>query len=235
MYNNLPNLFDEPAYININEIRWAFAKNIIANFTGIKSCIDVGCGPGWFSNKLIESGFEVLGLDGRQELVDMAKVRVPKGHFEKSDITFLTSNHKIKPGDLTFCFGLLYHLENPFAAIRNLHDITGKYLFIETQVAPGEESNFTLVSEGRNSTQGLNYHALIPSRNALIKMLYVSGFKYIYRYTSSLSHEDFIDTPKRSHRREIFLATKGIKISLVDFCLEPEPITPKIDYSRIEV
>ncbi|MGO7770990.1 hypothetical protein ACC736_39985, partial [Rhizobium ruizarguesonis] len=75
-----------------------------------------------------------------------------------------------------FCFGLLYNLENPFAAIRNLHRITEQYLFIETQIALGEGNDLVLVSEGQNQTQGLKFNALIPSRRALVKMLYVAGF-----------------------------------------------------------
>ena len=224
--------FDQPYYIEINEARWSSAKKVIADLPGVETCLDAGCGPGWFSVRLAELGLKVLGVDGRQELVDEAARRVPQARFELLDITSPEGAAKRAPCDLTFCFGLLYHLENPFAAVRNLSILTGKYLFIETQVAPGDGNDCILVSEGRNETQGLNFHALIPSRKVLLKMLYVSGFTNVYRFTGSIGHGDFIDTPDRLHRREVFLATKGTSVSLPDFVYEAEPTTPKIDYSR---
>jgi SAM-dependent methyltransferase len=225
--------FDHPYYIEINEARWLVAKRIIAQLPNVRSCTDVGCGPGWFADRLSEIGLDVLGVDGRQELVDEAASRVSKARFQKLDIMSTEATLSLSPVDLVFCFGLLYHLENPFAAIRNLYCLTDKYLFIETQIAPGHGNNLILVSEGKNETQGLNFHAVIPSRIALLKMLYVAGFKSVHRFTGEIIHNDFVDTPNRLHRREVFLAVKFSGFMLPDFEREIEPHTPKIDYARL--
>jgi SAM-dependent methyltransferase len=225
-------LFDRPFYIEINEARWIMAKGILGQLPGIKTCLDVGCGPGWFSARLLKMGYGVVGIDGRDELVEEAIRRVPEARFKVVDITLNTAYAAVSPTDLVFCFGLLYHLENPFAAIRQLHALSNKYLFIETQIAPGDAANLVLVSEGKNETQGLNFHAIIPSRRALLKMLYVSGFHSVFRYFGTVDHIDFVDGPQRIHRREIFLATKAESICLPEFVLEAEPVTPKIDYTR---
>lgn len=224
-------MFDDLYYTEINEARWSMAEGVLDRLGTVRDCFDVGCGPGWFSERLVARGLRVWGLDGRSELVDEARSRVPEGEFSVVDITNLGGEFDDRPGDLVFCFGLLYHLENPFAAIRNLFRLTKQFLFIETQVAPGLSNDLVLVSEGRNHTQGLNYHALIPSRNALIKMLYVSGFESVYRFTGTIQHADFIDSDSRLHRREIFLVTKDGEFTGGDFVYEPDPKTPKIDYS----
>ncbi|TAY36084.1 class I SAM-dependent methyltransferase [Rhizobium leguminosarum] len=224
--------FDEAYYIEINRARWAMAEAVLDRLPRLDHCIDVGCGPGWFSERLINRGLDVLGLDGRDELIVEASARVPKGKFITQDITDPNALQDLQPAGLVFCFGLLYHLENPFAAIRNLHRITDQYLFIETQIALGEGNDLVLVSEGQNQTQGLKFHALIPSRRALMKMLYVAGFTSVYRHTGVVQHSDFIDSPERCHRREVFMVTKNAALSLPDFILESEPTTPKIDYSR---
>lgn len=224
--------FDQPYYIEINEARWSVAKSIIIKLPNVRTCTDVGCGPGWFAGRLSEMGLDVTGIDGRKELVNEATRRVPKARFETLDITSTEATLPLSRADLVFCFGLLYHLENPFAAIRNLFYLTDKYLFIETQIAPGDANNFVLVSEGRNETQGLNFHAVIPSRRALLKMLYVAGFKSVHRFTGSITHSDFIDTPDRLHRREVFIAAKSTGITLPDFFHEIEPVANKINYER---
>ena len=229
---NAFSLFDQSYYVEINKARWSISKNIIGRLPELKTCTDVGCGPGWFAEKLVQMGLTVFGVDGRLELVEEARRRVPHARFNIMDITSAEVTLSMTPTDLVFCFGLIYHLENPFSAIRNLHSITKKYLFIETQIAPGDNNNFVLVSEGKNATQGLNFHALVPSRRALVKMLYVSGFTSVYRFTGPIGHNDFIDEPNRIHRREIFLALKAIELNLPDFVLESEPLTPKIDYKK---
>ncbi|TAK64230.1 class I SAM-dependent methyltransferase [Methylobacter sp.] len=223
-------LFDQPYYLEINEARWESAEKIISSLPKIKTCIDAGCGPGWFAERLAERELVVFGIDGRAELTEEARRRVPKAIFSTIDITSLQAAAFLPKADLVFCFGLLYHLENPFAAIRALYQASNRFLLIETQIAPEEGAGFQLVSEGQNETQGLTYHALIPSRKALVKMLYVAGFSHVMRYTGKVNHIDFNDSLSRRHRREIFLASRESG-AFPDFVHEDQPVTPKIDYT----
>lgn len=223
-------LFDQPYYLEINEARWASAKKIVSSLPSMETCIDAGCGPGWFAERLAKMGLVVFGIDGRVELTEEARRRVPGAIFSTIDITSLQATAFLPKADLVFCFGLLYHLENPFAAIRALCQASSRFLLIETQIAPEEGAGFQLVSEGKNETQGLTYHSLIPSRTALVKMLYVAGFSHVMRYTGAVNHIDFIDSPSRRHRREIFLASRESG-GFPDFVPEAQPVTPKIDYT----
>ncbi|MCS7162182.1 MAG: class I SAM-dependent methyltransferase [Bacteroidia bacterium] len=93
----------------------------------LKSALDVGAGVGYFSRFLKDKGLEVVGIEGREENVREARRRHP-------DIQFLCRNvedpslPEIGSFDLVLAFGLLYHLENPFAAVRNLAKMTKKVL-----------------------------------------------------------------------------------------------------------
>jgi SAM-dependent methyltransferase len=224
-------LFDDAYYIQINEARWRAAEKMLDLLGRPGSCLDAGCGPGWFAQRLVARGWSVTGTDGRDDLLDVARNRVPAAKFLALNIEAASETRSLPVVDLVFCFGLLYHLENPFAAIRNLHRCTGKHMLIETQLAPEVSPTFHLVSEGENETQGLTFHAVIPSRSALVKMLHVAGFASVQRYAGAVEHEDFVETPGRKRRRDIFLAgTEPVKHP--DFIDEPEPRTPKIDYSR---
>lgn len=223
-------LFDQPYYLEINEARWAAAEKMLASLPPIETCLDIGCGPGWFAERLVQRGYRVYGVEGRAELTEEACRRVPGAFFVTMDLTDVQASKYLPVVDLSFCFGLLYHLENPFSTIRTIHQTTRHFALIETQIAPISGPCFQLISEGRNETQGLTHHALIPSRAALVKMLYVAGFAQVMRYTGNVDHSDFVESASRRHRREIFLASKE-GTELPDFVLEQQPITPKIDYS----
>lgn len=224
-------LFDENYYIEINEARWKVAEKILDSIDGHKTCLDAGCGPGWFASRLVSRGLNVYGVDGRDDLLDIARKRAPEAEFSKVNIENKADTHNLPICDLVLCFGLLYHLENPFAAIRNLRRCAGKHMLIETQVTSDLNPTFQLVSEGENETQGLTFHAVIPSRSSMIKMLYLAGFSSVQRYNGVVDHPDFADTTHRRRRREVFVA--GITpISHPDLVSEIEPQTPKIDYSR---
>ncbi|NEP52100.1 MAG: class I SAM-dependent methyltransferase, partial [Moorea sp. SIO3C2] len=159
-------LFDEPYYIAINQARWAVAENVLNQLKinqglSFTSCLDVGCGPGWFSEKLVNWGVNVIGLEGRQELVEEASKRVNEAKFYQVDVESTQQMSQFAGADLVFCFGLLYHTENPFKVIRNLNLLTKKVLFIESMNVPFDQPVTYLVEEGKNETQGLTYHAMI--------------------------------------------------------------------------
>lgn len=172
----------------------------------LSSVLDVGCGLGDFTRFLHDRGFEVIGIDGREENVKEAKRRNP-------DITFFVKNIE-DPGivelgsfDLVVCPGLLYHLENPFRAIRNLAALTKYCLWVETMIIPDRRTVTLLVEEGKAEDQGLNHMGLIPSLACLVKMLYAAGFAQVYRETRLPDHPDFRSSIWQHSRRTLLVAS----------------------------
>ncbi len=82
---------------------------------------------------------------------------------------------------LECCFGLLYHLENPLLAIRNLRGLTEKCLLLESMCLPGEKPSMPLRAQPRQEDQSLTEVAWYSSEVSLVKMLYRSGFSMVYR------------------------------------------------------
>ena len=229
-------LFDKPYYISINEARWTVAEKVINeiklnNGLDLSSCLDVGCGPGWFAQKLVAWGAAVEGIDGRIEVIEQARKRVPNARFYCIDVESKTQMSSFSRAELVFCFGLLYHTENPFRVIRNLHALTEKILFIESMIIPGDNPIAWLVEEGSNETQGLTHHAMIPSRNCALKMLQVAGFEYVYEYVGQVDHEDFIDTETKYRRRRIFLGS-NLKLNISNLNESPKIATPKYNFGK---
>jgi SAM-dependent methyltransferase len=229
-------LFDQPYYLEINEARWRAAEEILDQLRHerLQSCIDVGAGPGWFAARLTARGLSVIGLEGREELVAVARQRVPQAQFRHVDVEHFNEMAAIEPADLVFCFGLLYHLENPFSAIRSLRRLTGKILLLETQLTPSDAPIAQVIEEGRNSTQGLTHCSLVPSRAALLKMLERAGFAHLFEWQRPVEHGDFAETSERHRRRGIFLAAdKPFEIDGVE-PLQPGS-APKPDMRKLRV
>lgn len=229
-------LFDEPYYIDINQARWAVAERVLRHLQTteqepIQTCLDVGCGPGWFSERIARLGIEVTGLEGRKELADIAAERCPAASFRHVDIEDGDKLRAIAPADLVFCFGILYHVENPFMLLRNLHALTRHQLFIESIFIPSDHPCAWLVAEGRNETQGLTHYSFILSRPSLMAILQRVGFPFVYQYNGPVAHQDFNQAEGKHPRRGIFLASKT-ELGLTNF--EPVFSIPlaKFDFTK---
>lgn len=196
----------------INEARGKFCKSVLPQLirdAGITTALDAGCGaPGFFSALLRELGLEVKGFDARPENVAEAKRLNPGIPFEVSNIES-PSVLELGSFDLVLCFGLLYHLENPFAAIRHLRSLTGKYLLIETMVAPFDSLHSVICEEYESRNQSLNYIVMVPTELAFIKMLYKAGFAEVYRPQCFPAHEEFRGTLMRRRARTVLLARRA--------------------------
>ncbi len=193
--------------------------------------MDVGCGIGYFSNVLTLMGLEVLAFDSRAENIIEARNRYPHVAFSLYDIEGIRVS-EVEPRDFVLCFGLLYHLENPFSAIRNLSSLTKKLLIIESMVAPFDQPVAVLVEEAHAVDQSMNFVALVPSEKGLVKMLYKAGFVSVFRAQQLPEHADFKDSISTKKRRGIFIATK-LDVSIMNFMQLIEPPAPDVWQKRI--
>lgn len=187
----------------------------------LTSAADVGCGVGYFSKFLADMGLRVIAVDGREKNTAEGRRRYP-------EITFLTRNVEdpslfdIGVFDFVLCVGLLYHLENPFCAVRNLHSLTGKVLMIEAMCAPGSEPDLHLLDEYEYEDQGLNYVAFYPTEPCLVKMLCRAGFPFVYRFKRLPEDEQFKTTLWRKQSRTFLVASKiELTVSGLDRATEP--------------
>jgi SAM-dependent methyltransferase len=203
-------IFDRPHYQRINEAREAFVREFLPAWIdglSLKTAIDVGCGQGYFSEALQRLGLSVTACDARQENVEEALRKYPQISFRVANV----ENGDLKDFgkfDLVFCFGLLYHLENPFAALRNLHTLTVKVLILESMCVPGGRALLDLREEGKTEDQGLNFVAFYPTESCLIKMLHYAGFPFVYRFSHMPEHEHFHEGGTRRQMRTVLAASE---------------------------
>jgi SAM-dependent methyltransferase len=173
----------------------------------IETVADVGCGVGYFSGFLHDLGFNVIACDGRSENVEEARRRYPNIEFKHSNVedewTAQSGSY-----DLVLCVGLLYHLENPLRALRNLSAMTRKLLLIESYATPQQQTTLYLREEADLEDQSLTKLALYPSESTLIKTCYRIGFTNVYRFRPLPNHEDFRNKNGRKRQRTMLLASR---------------------------
>jgi len=217
--------FDSELTQSYTRVRQSFISEFldaIEPHVALKTAIDVGCGVGYFSKFLADRGLRVVAIDGREENAE-------EGQRRFSEITFLARDiedptlPEIGKFDLTLCVGLLYHLENPFRAIRSLHALTSKVLVVESMCVPGIEPELALLDEDPNDNQGLNFIAFYPTESCLVKMLYRAGFPFVYSFRKLPPDEEFIDTPSSKRSRTFLVASKA-ELSSPNLVLAREPV-----------
>jgi SAM-dependent methyltransferase len=223
--NSSAKVFDQPHARSLAEAKKAFLDKILPEFIKsyeLKTAIDVGCGFGYFTKYLTDLGLNVTAIDARPENITQASRRNPNSKFEDYNIEE-QSIIRLGSFDITLSLGLLYHLENPFLAIRNLAAITRNLCFIETMIAPFKIPMALLVDEPADQDQGLNYCALMPSESCLVKMLYKAGFRAVYGVSFLPDHRDFRSSVWIKRKRTFLIASKfAIEHPLLLLTSEPK-------------
>ncbi len=89
--------------------------------------LDAGCGNGFFSGKLLERGFRVIGIDISESGIALCKAHYPAGEFHVGSISDPDLPSKVGTGyDAILAAEVMEHLYSPAAFIANcrilLHD-----------------------------------------------------------------------------------------------------------------
>jgi SAM-dependent methyltransferase len=220
-----PFVFDLPMQAESREVKIEFLRRVIGPWMSgyqLHTALDLGCGVGYFSAMLRDLGMQVTAMDGRVENIAEARDRHSGIDFRVADAED-PSLTALGAFDLVFCLGLLYHLENPLRAVRNLHALTGKILIVESMVIPEEQPFFILMDEGNVEDQSLRAVSCYPSEGAIIKMAYRAGFPCVYRFRELPDHEDYRGVTGRARRRTFITASAmALDSPLLEVAAEPK-------------
>jgi FkbM family methyltransferase len=217
-------IFDTSHYLKLIEARGETIRDMVTLLKPVlklSTALDAGCGIGFFSEILRERGLQVRAFDGRQSNVNEARRRFPQIAFELGNIEAGTIRD-LGQFDLVLCFGLLYHLESPLPAIRNLRSLTGTGLLIESMCFPDQEPWMLLREEPSTDDQSLTDIAFYATEGCLAKMLYRAGFQNVYRITQLPDHDDFRDNSDHFRRRTVLFASSQ-PVDLQGLIAMPEP------------
>jgi len=220
-------VFDQQHYETLNSARSESVKHLLPPLIkrlGLRTVIDIGCGVGHFTSLLQEMGLDAVGIDGREKNLVEAKRRYPNLKFQLADAQELDSR-SIGSVDLVFCFGLIYHLENPFRLIRSIAAMNPKLALVEGMVYPSSEPVLVLMDEPALDDQALNYLAFYPSESCLAKMLRGAGFAHCYLPSEMPTHENY-EIGNTGFRKRSLIIASGTEVASPALEPFPFPVSP---------
>jgi SAM-dependent methyltransferase len=180
--------FDTDAALELNEARLAHLASLGLPLDG-RTVLEVGAGVGRLTGFFINRGCSVVVTEARSENVDELRRRLPTVDAREADVEE-TLEH-FGRFDVVFCYGVLYHLESPLRALRNMADVCDELLLIETMVCDSRSAVLRLEDEPKSVNQALRGMAHRPSPSYLSMALNRVGFDYVYTATNPPDHPDY--------------------------------------------
>ncbi|MCB0168767.1 MAG: class I SAM-dependent methyltransferase [Anaerolineae bacterium] len=181
--------FDQAAYQAINQARLAHLASLDLPLEG-KQVLDVGCGVGHLSQFFVERNCPVVCLDGRAENIASLHQRFPDlpAHVVDVERDPLSQFGRF---DIVFAYGLLYHLENPLHALRNMASACQEMLLLETQICDHTLPIVRIEGETAAYSQALHGLGCRPSPSYIVLALKQIGFPFIYAPLQPPQHPQF--------------------------------------------
>jgi SAM-dependent methyltransferase len=180
--------FDIDAALELNEARLAHLASLELPIDG-RRVLEVGAGVGRLTGFFIDRGSSVLVTEARSENVAELRRRLPTVDVAEADVE--ESLEDLGRFDLVFCYGVLYHLESPLRALRNMAAVCDDLLLIETMVCDSHLPVLRLEDETKSVNQALRGLAHRPSPSYLALALNRVGFDNVYAATDPPDHPDY--------------------------------------------
>jgi SAM-dependent methyltransferase len=184
--------FETPEARAINRARLDHLASLGLPVDG-RSVLEVGAGVGNLSGFFLERGCRLVTTEARLENVAELRRRYPDVKSEVIDVE--DSLAALGRFEIVFCYGLLYHLESPVRALRNMAEVCDDLLLIETVVCDSPLPVARLDDETLSVSQALLGLAHRPSPSYLALALNRIGFEHIYAAKERPDYPDYSWTP----------------------------------------
>jgi SAM-dependent methyltransferase len=180
--------FDTDAANELNVARLAHLASLNLPLDG-RSVLEVGPGVGRLTGFFLERGCSVVATEARSENLEELRRRMPAVDAREADVE--ESLLHLGSFDVVFCYGLLYHLESPLRALRNMAAVCTDLVLIETMVCDARLPVLRLEDETTSVNQALRGLAHRPSPSYLALALNRIGFDHVYAATDPPDHPDY--------------------------------------------
>lgn len=175
-----------PGILQPDRVLAYLARDIFPSGLEGRSLLDCGCNAGGylFAAKSMGAG-RCFGFDAREHWLNQARFlahHLPGEDIEFAQLDLLALRERnLEPFDVTFFFGLFYHLPDPIAGLRIAADLTRELLILNTAADPKLKGNaLTLSMESDTALMsGLHRLAWMPtSPHVLEEILRWCGFSH---------------------------------------------------------
>jgi SAM-dependent methyltransferase len=180
--------FDTDAALELNAARLAHLASLDLPLDG-RTVLEVGAGVGRLTGFFIDRGCSVVATEARSENVAELRRRLPTVDAREADVE--ESLEHFGRFDVVFCYGVLYHLESPLRALRNMACVCNDLLLIETMLCDSRLPLLRLEDEPTTANQAMRGLAHRPSPTYFAIALNRVGFDYVYAATDPPDHPDY--------------------------------------------
>lgn len=173
---------------------------------------EVSAAIGDHTSYFLDRKCQTTATEVRPDLIDLLRARYPDLEVLPMDL-----NHPptwpVKPFDVVYCYGVLYHLDRPGPALKFLAEKCAGMLLLETCVSYDDEPKVVEIAEpSGNPSQALSGRGCRPSRQWIWNEL-SKYFANVYCPICQPRHEQFpLDWSQPfgvdSLRRSIFVASR---------------------------
>ncbi len=177
-----------------------------------RSVLEVGAGVGDFSHFYLDRGCRVTITDARASNVRYLCNRYPGEDVRRWDLEGPDAPEG-GPWDVVHCYGVLYHTGRPDDVLDRLAAECSGLLLLETKVAPGRETGFSLTSESRRPlSMAVHGTGCRPTRSWVFAAL-GDRFEHVYVPLTQPRHEEFptdwtTDSDPALPLRAVFIASR---------------------------
>lgn len=214
--------FRNPHYLRHNARRQEHLASLGLDVAG-RTVLEVGAGVGDHTTFFLDRNCRVVSVEPRQENCDLFAATMAKhrklGYGKAENCTLVQGDvESIAQNaggsfDIVYCYGLLYHVENPGAVLDALAQRCGDLLLLETRVSGGSGEEIHPVAEDKaslsNTFHGMGCQPTRPWIFSRLKSLF--GHAYVPR--TQPAHEEFpldwtIAFPAEQPVRAVFVASR---------------------------
>jgi SAM-dependent methyltransferase len=180
--------FNYPEALALNRARLDHLEKLGLPIEG-RSVLDAGCGVGHLAQFFVKHNCRTMCVDARPENIERLRSLYPG--LEASAANVESGLTQFGQFDIVFCYGLLYHLENPILGIRNMAEVCRDLFLLETMVCDSEAPVCCWEEETLSANQAVHGVGCRPSPSFVKLALNLSGFPFVYTTTVRPQDADF--------------------------------------------
>jgi hypothetical protein len=175
-------------YVRHNQRRQEHLASLGLALSG-QSVLEVGAAIGDHTSFFLDRGSTVIVTEAQEQNLALLRARYPD-----LDVRSLDLNEPPAEAievDIVYCYGTLYHLERPAAAIAWMARCAKRMLLLETCVAAGEGDRLHPFDEQPGAPENAaSGHGCRPTRSWVRREL-AARFSHVYVPLTQPSHEEF--------------------------------------------